>query len=404
MENGYCINGLRRTALLAMMAFSLLFAAACGNGEETSRCEDNEVWAQDSDLENKCLLKCDEASGGADVCSEGTACDSRSLCTTRPSSGDNSGNGGNTTDNQNAAPNQNSNDSGLSDEDQDLCNHYCYLVYGCITETCSGINEAAVADIVFLCLHGDEEFSGCYDDLQGANADEYRSDYEQVVYGDEDGVIGTTKNTCAATKPIRCGQLGLNSNCNCEEPTTIGDACGSDDACDAGDLAVGLCLPEEEQQGVTVNPGGMCVARACDRLTRGADSDEYASLSYETGCGEGAACVNTAISATQNVGLCFPTCEKVDDCRDGYACQIAGDAWMPNPNPTSVENLYLPVGIGRICDVSCTSDDQCVESGRCNTDTGACEFACSDAEMEGICQELNGECTQIDDKNICVLP
>lgn len=418
MKNGFCISGLRRAALLAMMAFALVFAAACGGEGGSGKCKDNEVWAEDSDRESKCLLKC-EPGDEAGVCPDGMACAARSgdlnLCTTRTGGGTDPGDG---TDPGGTDPSE-----GLSQEDKQLCEDYCYLVYGCVTETCSQINPDAVDDIVVLCLMGDSTGPGCYDEMKGQQAAEMREEAERIVYGNEDGTIGTTKNGCETTKSIRCGELGLFDNCNCKAPTNVGDACESDSDCDAGDFRLGLCM-DKDDAGNTVFPDGMCTAGVCSRFldeeTNAANPNGptlYADVSLGADCGTKSACVNTGVGMRENcvpsaqddcvirVGLCESLCDNNEECREGYACQVAGLAYEQNRNRTTpADPIAVPAGLARTCNLKCTADTDCVESGRCNTDTGACEFSCDGTGGPEACAALGGECEEIGEKNICVLP
>ena len=79
-----------------------------------------------------------------------------------------------------------------------------------------------------------------------------------------------------------------------------------------------------------------------------------------------------------DVGICFPGCTDIDDCRSGYVC----------------------AGSPQICQPGCTGDGDC-DDRRCDTDSGFCRDDDANGNVGDPCTG-DGECTELADAT-CLL-
>lgn len=277
-----------------------------------------------------------------------------------------------------------------------ICDAAMYTYVDCPIATCE-FSPGEVANLENYrrsILEGEGDYAPCVE--EAATNQPFRSWLESIAAMECNGT---------QWRQLWCGEFGAAEQCGCTPPDTLGDACGEDADCDAGELTGPYCLQ------LSWAPGGYCTAYYCP-VPQGA---EYGDNHFYAGCGEGDVCavegvrndtngngqIDTGDEIERLYGLCVDGCTAQSDCRDGYSCQLRS---------------FVDDGTGaaqplRICYFQCTDDSQC-DNGtgtyRCNEDNGACEFRCLPPgdDYTSICTTYGGTC-ETDPSNsetYCVYP
>ncbi len=356
-----------------------MLVIACGSDNENS-CGDGEIAASARGVKG-CYKKC-ETKADCAATQECTGDAPNSICLDAAGNNEDPDVGGDDTDDNNA------NNGGPSEEDRQLCQDYCHLIYGCIEDTCDTSGLISIAAIEMECVSGDPlvaSDNGCYGDMTGPQAAQYRADRKSFVYSD--GV----KLTCADTEWLRCGIIaGLKGPCGCEAPSNLGAACTDDSQCEGGSLFP-FCIPETAtQNGQTQQTGyigGYCVAEPCP-LIQNAEVGEVNRNTQTNPCGANSGCFYAQGPQGNPSGQCRPTCTSHDSCRDGYSCQIMGGEKAPAVG--GADPVITPV---RSCLPECSATRACPAESRCNEATNGCEFKCTTEASRGLCTRAGGTCT-----------
>ncbi|RAL25416.1 hypothetical protein DL240_04175 [Lujinxingia litoralis] len=382
-------NMLRSGILAGLATVLMAFGVGCGEGEQESKCGENEAYLLIGEGPAQCYTKCSVGEDGVDPCGEGLEC---------RGSGDTAVCREATDTNPDPDPDP---DPGAC-EAETACTSYCEALYGaCIDEQCdpNGTVTVALEDgsnqtitvsefEIELCMNGlsqqDPDTGEVVEYVPSCVARAANEVACEQIEAQAEQIAGQGCGNDVGGKMFVCTELNsylfnfgseVFDQCGCEV-NPISEACATDEDCST-EAYTGQCISEFEG---TTFPEGMCVASCLP--------GEPGTLRYDRLCGGDTGICFTDPANTQ-AGICMRSCSDVAECPrgvdEGYGClptltypggDAIGSCTLAECTP---ENADTACEEGQVCHTngfcvnSCENDDQCETDQICNTDTGSCD-------------------------------